>query len=315
MKIVFLSRFQGKIDRGAENFVLELSERLSKNHKVEVLAGSDADSLFKVFDGKYDIVIPVNGRLQSLKISLGRMAGGYKILITGHSGIGRDDIWNLAICKPDVFVALTDRMANWAKGWAWGSKVVKIPNGVDLDKFKPEGEKINLGLPRPVILSVGALTWYKYHDRLVRAVREAGEGSVVIVGKGPQRQSLEKLGKEALGDRFMIADFKYEEMPKVYRSCQIFSLPSWDRESFGLAYLEAMASGIGVVAPDDTSRREIVADGGLLTDVSDPVVYGQAIREALKTDWSKKSRSQAEKFSWDKVAGEYERTMFDMIKV
>ncbi|MBI2599831.1 glycosyltransferase, partial [Candidatus Daviesbacteria bacterium] len=109
--------------------------------------------------------------------------------------------------------------------------------------------------------------------------------------------------------------FRFEDMPKVYRSCDLFSLPSWDREAFGLVYLEAMASGLGVVAPDDTARREIVGDGGLFTDVTDSAVYGKMIKQALETDWSKKARSQAEKFSWDKVAGEYERIMFGMIKV
>ncbi|MFH1536119.1 MAG: hypothetical protein ABIC96_03575, partial [Patescibacteria group bacterium] len=144
MKIAFLSRYQNQIQRGAENFVLELSTRLSKNYDVNVFSGKDADDLSKIIKGGYDIVIPINGRLQSLKTSFGRILGKYKLLITGHSGIGRDDIWNIAVCKPDVFVALTEHMAFWAKGWAWGSEVVKIPNGIDLNKFSPDGEKIKL---------------------------------------------------------------------------------------------------------------------------------------------------------------------------
>lgn len=314
MKIAFLSRYQNKVNRGAENFVSELSKRLSRNHQVDILMGDNADSLKKVLDGKYDIVIPINGRLQSFKVSLARMIGGYKLLISGHSGIGRDDIWNIAVVKPDVFVALTGQMARWAKKWAWGSKVVKIPNGIDLDKFSPDGERIKVDLPRPIILSVGALVWYKYHDRVIRAVKQLKEGSLLIVGQGTDKEKLEKLGKELLRERFKIVAFDYQDMPKVYRSCDLFTLPSWSREAFGIVYLEALSSGLGVVAPDDESRREIVGDGGLFTDVNNSVGYAKAIQQALTINWGKLARAQAEKFSWEKIAEVYEKLMLGMIK-
>lgn len=312
MNIAFLSRFQNQVSRGAENFVLELTTRLSKNHGVDVLSGKDADNLPKIINGGYDIVIPINGRLQSLKTSLGRTFGKYKVLITGHSGKGRDDIWNIAVCKPDVFVALTEQMASWVKGWAWGSRVVKIPNGIDLNKFSPKGEKIKINLPRPIILSVGELVWYKRHDILIHAVSKLEKGSLLIVGKGGMREELERSGQKLLPGRFKILNFNYEEMPKVYRSCDLFSLPSWDREAFGLVYLEAMASGLGVVAPDDDSRREIVGSGGLFSDENN---YAETLQKALAIKWCSITRSQAEKFSWEKVAGEYEKLMSDMIKV
>lgn len=306
MKIAFLSRYQGKLHRGAENFVSEIASRLSKKHQVKILVGKEADSLIKVLEGKFDMVIPVNGRLQAIKVSWGRFLGSYKVLITGHSGKGWDDILNIVLAKPDIFVALTDYLAEWVKKWAWGSKVVKISNGVDLVKFNPAGEKIDLGFKKPIILSVGALTWYKRHERVIRALGELNFGSLLIAGEGPERKSLEKLGNK-LGKRFKIANFDYEDMPKVYRSCDLFTLPSWDREAFGLVYLEAMASGLGVVAPDDMSRQEIVGDGGLLTDVSNPKKYAQAIKDVLARDLSKKARSQAEKFSWDKIVKDYEK--------
>ncbi|MDD5415786.1 MAG: glycosyltransferase [Candidatus Daviesbacteria bacterium] len=314
MKIVFLSRLQNKVSRGAENFVLELSKRLSKNYQVDILSGNDADNILKVIKGGYDIAIPINGRLQSLKTSLGRITGKYKLLITGHSGIGRDDIWNIAVARPDVFVALTDFMAKWAKQWAWASRVVKIPNGIDLDKFSPEGEKIKLDLKKPIILSVGALVWYKHHEKVIDAVSRLRKGSVLIVGEGELKEDLKKLGKEKLGDRFMISNFSYEDMPKVYRSSDLFTLPSWDREAFGIVYLEAMASGLGVVAPNDVSRREILGDAGLFAEISNPIDYAETVKKALGIDWVKLARAQAEKFSWEKVAKEYEELMLNMIK-
>lgn len=314
MRIVFLSRYQNKFQRGAENFVMELANRLSQNHKVDILVGEDADSMIKVLQGKYQVVIPINGRLQSLKTSLARVVGGYKLLITGHSGIGRDDMWNIVVAKPDVFVALTEYQKNWAKKWAWGSQVVKIPNGVDLEKFNPKGEKLKLGLPKPIILSVGALTWYKHHNRVIRAMGKLKFGSVLIVGEGPERESLEKLGKNLLGKRFKIANFDYGDMPRIYRSCDLFTLPSWDREAFGLVYLEAMASGLPVVAPDDPSRHEIVGNAGIFTDVSDPEKYAKALEECLKRNWDHRPREQAQKFSWEKVALEYDELLSSLLK-
>lgn len=313
MKIAFLSRYQNTFQRGAENFVSEISKRLSERHKVNILSGRDADEIFQIINSKYDVVIPINGRMQSLKTSLGRFLSGYKLLITGHSGIGKDDIWNILV-KPDVFVALTNHQAEWAKKWAWGSKVVKIPNGIDINKFSPNGPKIKIDLPKPIILSVGALVWYKYHERVIRAVGEMEEGSVFIVGKGPEKEKLERLGQELLGVRFKIASFDYDEMPKVYRSCDLFTLPSWDREAFGIVYLEAMASGLGVVAPDDPPRREIIGDAGLFVNVNDADEYAEAIDKALGGDWSKKARKKAEKFSWDKVAKKYDRAMLDILQ-
>lgn len=314
MKILFLNRYQEITARGAEIFVLELAKRLSKKYRVDIFSGKKADSIKEVLKGRYDIVIPINGRLQSLRISIARLISNYKMLITGHSGIGRDDIWNIAVCKPDVFVALTEAAANWARNWAWGSKVVKIPNGIDLDKFSPNGEKLKLDLPKPIILSVGALVWYKHHERVIRTVNRLGFGSVLIVGEGDDGKGLESEGKKLLGNNFKILSIPYTDMPKVYRAADLFTLPSWDREAFGIVYLEAMASGIGVVAPDDLSRREIVGNGGLFVNVEDNLKYAESLKKALTINWLKRSRTQAEKYSWDKIANIYEKLMTEMVK-
>lgn len=314
MNIAFLSRYQNKVQRGAETFVQELSNQLRKRHKVSVLTANKADSLQAILEEDYQIVIPINGGWQSLKVSLGRISKGYKMVISGQAGIGRGEIFNIAVIKPDLYVTLTEPMFRWVKGWAWGSQVIKIPNGVDLKKFSPVGEKIDIDLPRPIILSVGALVWYKHHERVIKAVREIGQGSVLIVGEGERKENLEKLGQELLGNRFKIAVYNYTDMPKVYRSVDLFTLPSWDREAFGIVYLEAMASGLGVVAPDDLSRREIVGEGGILVDIENQSNYVKAIKEALDIDWTKTSRSQAEKFSWNKIADKYEQIFAKILK-
>lgn len=309
MKIVFLSRHQNQVQRGAEVFVSELSSRLAKGHQVQVLAGDEADSWSKIVYSGADVVIPINGGMQSFKASLGRMAGGYKILISGHSGIGRDDLWNLAVCHPNIFVALTERMEHWARKWGMGVRVRKIPNGVDLNKFNPKGSKFGHGLPGKIVLSVGALVWYKYHQRSIEAVAKMGNASLLIVGTGELKDQLRKLGTEKLGSRFKLIEAKYSLMPQIYRAADLFTLPSWDREAFGIAYLEALASNLPVVAPNDLSRREIIGEGGVLTTVSDPEQFAGALNFALGTDWGDKPRNQAKKFSWEVIADKYERAI------
>lgn len=314
MKIAILNRYQHTIARGAESFVQELSRQLQKRHRVEILSGQSSDNLSKIISGNFQIVLSINGGWQSFKASLGRLKGGYKLVIAGQAGIGRGEIFNLSVCKPDLYIALTEAMRVWAKKWAWGSKVIKIPNGVDLNKFKPTGEKINLDLPRPIILSVGALVWYKHHERIIQALSLLKEGSLLIVGDGPQRQMLEEIGKKLLGYRLKIVKFAYNDMPQVYRSADLFTLPSWDREAFGIVYLEAMAEGLGIVAPDDLARREIIGEAGILVNVGDSKKYAEAIEKALEFDWKNKALRQAKKFSWEIVGEKYEQAFLDLLK-
>ncbi len=305
-KIVFLSRYQDKVNRGVESAVHELSKRLKSYLDVSIFSGTESDSIKKILDGKFDVVIPTNGRFQALKVSMGKFFAKYKIIIVGHAGIGKDDLWNLIVCRPDVFVALTDYQKNWALKHNVRSKITKIPNGIDLEKFKEEGKKANLGLEKPIILSVGSLYSYKHHERTIKAVSHMMKGSLLIVGMGPEKKTLNDLGNKLLGEkRFKIISVPYKEIPEYYRSADVFTLPSWDRESFGIVYLEALSTNIPVVAPDDNVRKEIVGDGGILTNVEDPQRFALALEHALNTDWGNKPRKQAEKFSWDIISKQY----------
>lgn len=305
LKIAFLSRYQDEVSRGAETYVLELSKRLRQSYEVYILKGKDADSFQKMVQGGYDLIIPVNGRVQSLKAGLGRIWSRYKLVISGQAGIGKDDIWNILFASPDVYVAITDFESNWAQQWALAAKVVKIPNGVDLEKFSSSGSKIDLRLKGKVVLSVGALFWYKHHELSIKAAARMSDANLLIIGNGPEESSLRSLGNKLLGDRFKILKVDYDQIPKYYRSADVFVLPSWDRESFGIVYLEAMASGIPVVAPNDLPRKEIIGEAGILVDVEDSEKYANAIKQALDKDWDNVPRRQAEKFSWDEVAEQY----------
>lgn len=313
MKILFLSRHQQVLERGAETVVRELAKEFDKQYEVKIFSGRKSDDLIKIIQEKADIVIAMNGRMQALKASIGRLFGGYKLVITGQSGIGRDDIWNIVVARPNVFVALTSVMEKWAKLWGKGLKIAIIPNGVDASRFEPHGQKLDFKLKKPIVLSVGALTSTKHHERTIEAIAKLDGISLLIVGKGEKKEELELLAKQKIPNRFKITSFSYEDLPAVYRSCDLFVLPSWDREAFGIVYVEALASGLGVVAPDDEVRREIIGEAGILVDVTNPDQYAAAMKKALEIDWLNKSLKRASKFSWKEVAQKY-LELFEAIK-
>lgn len=260
-----------------------------------------------------DVLVPVDGGWESLLARLWAWKNEAKVVITGHSGMGWDDRINL-LSHPDVFVAMTEAQANWARKNGFGVRVVKIPNGVDTKKFYPGQKPISLGLPRPIILAVGAFEENKRLDLVVKAVAQLPRGSLLLLGDGPLKAELKTLGQKLLPGKLKIMRVSHKEMPRYFASVDLFTLPTVPWEPFGLVYLEAMASGLPVVAPDDPIRREIVGEGGLFAGPTDAQQYSHTLERALSLEWDQKPLKQAQKFSWDKVAQRYEELFRSIIK-
>lgn len=261
-----------------------------------------------------DVVVPVDGGWEGLSTRWWALRTGAKVVITGHSGMGWDDRINL-LSRPDVFVALSEHQARWARRNGFGVKVVTISNGVDLEAFGKIVKRVRVDLPRPIILCVGAMEPNKRIDLAVKAVSKMKEGSLVVVGDGESRSEIVALGYKLLPRRFKhLGRVGHSDMPGFYASVDLFTLPTVSWEPFGLVYLEAMASGLPVVAPDDPIRREIVGDAGLFVDPRNSDEYAEALETALAAKWGNKPREQASKFSWDKVAEQYERLFLDLVR-
>lgn len=299
-KIAFLNIYQGKVYRGVETYITELSKRISKEYEVDII--SDVN-YFKIFKSNYDVIIPTNGRLQVFIIRLITWIKGEKMIVSGQSGPGADDKWNL-LCMPDVFIGISEYAARWAKKFNPLVNVAYIPNGVDLTNFKKGIEPVKIGLPHPIILSVGALVPGKRQDLLIQAVSKT-KASLLLVGKGSLESEYEKMGSDLLKSRFKIVSYKHSEMPRVYAACDIFSFPTVAWESFGIVMVEAMASNLPVVASDDPIRREIVGNAGLFVDPTDTNKYAETLEKAMDMKWDGKPRKQAEKYSWDDIARQY----------
>ncbi len=302
MKIAFLNKYQESVNRGAETFVRELSKRLQKNHQVDTI--SDIN-YFSLLSKKYDLIIPTNGRFQAFATRIITWVTGGKMVISGQSGVGLDDRLNL-YSMPNTFVALSTYALQQSKKRNPFVKIVYIPNGVDLNRF---AAKSKVGSQKTkTVLSVGAFTEQKRHELVIEAVSKLKNVKLVIVGGGgDKKQEIKEMGEKLLGkDRFEIIETTNDKMPEIYNKANVFTLASKTYESFGIVLVEAMASGLLVVATDDPIRREIVGDAGLFVDPTDTNTYAQAIEKALNTNWGDKPRKQAEKFDWDIIAKKYE---------
>lgn len=338
MKIVFFNIYQNVVDRGAEAFVSELSKRLQKNHKIDII--SEKTSLFKrwpilwrlfldpqslsigwftlknlpkVWKEKPDIVIPLNGGWQPAFIRLITWFYGGKMVIAGQSGMGWDDrnnLWSF----PNSFIALSSKALGWAKRSNPLVKSKYIPNGVDLKNFNPTGLKYTTKLMKPIVLCVGAFTSSKRIDLTIKAVAGLKNVSLLVVGGGDMEGELKDLGKKLLGDRFQMIKATYRKMPKIYRAADIFTLTPEGSEAFGIVYVEAMASNLPVVAIDDAQRKEIVGNAGMFADPIDIEEYSKVLKEVLEKKWGDIPRRQAEKFDWDEIAKEYETLFVNLLK-
>lgn len=231
---------------------------------------------------------------------------GTPMLYTEHCGLlhdGRILARNLAF-QPDQLVVFYDEMARFARSRRPEQAVSVIHNGVDTRRFSPEGERVELDLSGPVVLCVASLR-RDGHKRLhlaIEAMAKVPEASLLICGDGPDRTYYEQLASEKIGaGRYRICTFPFEQMPAVYRACHAFTLPSID-EPCALSQLEALASGLGIVATDDSSRRQIVGEGGLLCDVTDSDAYAECLRRILSSERKDKAVRSAERFSWDRLA-------------
>lgn len=334
MKIVFLNIYQGWVDRGAETFVAELSERLSKNHQVDIISGKKVPparwyflwrffldpqglsilwftlkNILKIWKEKYDIVIPLNGGWQPAIVRVVTWLYGGKMVISGQSGMGWDDRNNLW-CFPNAFVALSTRAESWAKKANILIRVKYIPNGVDLKKFQIINSKLQINLKKPVILCVAALAKTKRIDLVIKTVAKLNNVSLLVCGDGELRSMIYDLGSKMLGDRFELIKLPFEDMPKVYRAADVFTLVSEPYYSFEIVLAEAMASGLPIVANDDPIRREIVGEAGIFVEPTNTGNYAKALEKALKTNWGDLPRKQAEKFSWDIISDKY-RELFN----
>jgi 1,2-diacylglycerol 3-alpha-glucosyltransferase len=175
------------------------------------------------------------------------------------------------------------------------TKVIAISSGIDLKQFNPSGEKQKIKdkyfIPdKPVLLYVGRLDPEKKIEQVLHAVALAVKNvdfCLVIVGKGIRKSALERLSNElGISDRTIFTGFVPEEdLPYFYKFSRCFIIASI-AELLSLATLQAMASGLPVIAANAGALGELVHDhiNGFLFNTGDIGAMAHAISEIVSND-------------------------------
>ncbi len=211
-------------------------------------------------------------------LATARRAGlmGIPTVVTVHSlwtHVGRlpelaRDAWGMRRWNV-TWTAVSERAASPVRE-VLGVPVHVVPNAVDLHDWAPFGGLPEVGPPR--VLSVMRLTSVKRALPLVRMLHHAAaraELTATIVGDGPERVPVQRyLRRHRLGGRIRLTGaLDRSEIRQQLAGASIFLAPA-HRESFGIAALEARASGIPVVASARSGVATFIQHGvdGLLGD-------------------------------------------------
>ena len=153
-----------------------------------------------------------------------------------------------------------------------------IHNGVPDEPLRPRPRL----RPGPLIGAIGRLEHQKGFDTVLRALRDVGDATLVLVGDGSERAALETLA-QTLGVSDRVVWTGWADGARDYLgSFDVFALPS-RFEGFPLVVLEALLARSAVVAANVGDVPDVVRDGetGILVAPDDPAGLGDAIRRLL----------------------------------
>lgn len=185
------------------------------------------------------------------------------------------------------------------------SRLVVMRNGVDTLRFRPIPQTVaraELGWPdEPTLLSVGNLVENKGHHIAIELLALRQDCRLVIVGRGPERESLEQLARRlGVADRVVFAGQLAQERLSTYYSAADILLLASSREGWPNVLLEAMACGTPVVATCVGGVPEVVTSDVAGRLVERDVAHVAAGVESLLQNYPDRTlvRAYAEGFSW-----------------
>lgn len=277
--------------------------------------------------------------LSALECQFVAAAAGVRARVHGEHGRdvfdlhGKNRKYNLLrkAARPLVtrYITVSKDLACWLGDTVGvdSARITQIYNGVDISRFKPhEGSRVRLGPPgfmrgsEFVIGSVGRMAEVKDFPTLIRAfvklVKLVPNGRerlrLVIVGDGPTRAQCEELVRSKKAEHLIWLAGECEEVPEMMRAFDLFALPSLG-EGISNTILEAMASGLPVIATHVGGNPELVEEGvtGLLVPPAQPDAMAQALLKYLENPvridiQGRTARLRAEtRFSLEAMAREY----------
>jgi|SRR5579871_676973 len=225
--------------------------------------------------------------------------------------------------RTDVTTVPTRRLASELAALGFGRLAV-VRRGVDAELFSPQRrdpalrQAWGVGENDPVVLYVGRLAAEKNIELLfqafeaIRSVHRTAR--LVLVGDGPEGRRLRRRHPHAV----FTGPLRGAALASSYASADLFLFPSLT-ETFGNVTMEALASGLAVVAFDYAAAGEHIVNGvsGALVPFGDAPAFVSAARRtaadiSVIRAMGRKARETAEKESWDRVLAPFERLLLDL---
>jgi phosphatidylinositol alpha-mannosyltransferase len=203
-----------------------------------------------------------------------------------------------------------------------------IPCGVDIERFndKVKPKEKFLKNSNYKILFLGRLDRRKGLPELLKAFsvvkNKLKDAILIVAGRGPLEKKCKKLARKLKIENsvFFEGFIPENEVPSYYSSCDVYCSPAIGGESFGIVLLEAMACKKPVLASRIKGYDFIIKDGfnGIFFNPQDPKDIAKKIIKILKDKnlrekISKNAFSFAKEYSWEKIAGEYEKVYIEAI--
>lgn len=195
-----------------------------------------------------------------------------------------------------------------------------VPEGIDLERWSDALRRTAAGASddrrgAPTVLTVAR----QYPRKDTRSLLEAlptvlasvPDARLRIVGGGPELPALKRRAAELAVEAsvtFLGELGRRDDVAREYARADVFCLPS-RQEGFGIVFLEAMATGLPIVACRTAAVPEVVPDGdvGLLVPPSDPPTLARALVRVLRSpDFGRRlgaaGRERARRYDWSRVA-------------
>lgn len=229
-------------------------------------------------------------------------------------------------CRLDHRIAVSNSAARFAGRYFPGDYEI-IPNGIDCSRFHPDIEPLpELKDGRLNILFVGRMDRRKGLHHLIKAIPIAQK-------RLNRKMRLLLIGEEGLRNLFRARPFRLfgaeirpvgrispSVLPRYYASADIFCSPATGRESFGIILLEAMASGIPIIASDIEGYRGVLSDGveGFLVPPRDPERIADALLELandplMRKEMGKRGRAKSLVYDWAAVVDMLELSFLNLL--